>query len=179
MTCGHCNATAPSGVRFCPACGGELVLGPDIDPLAATALANPKELAAIRDAVTAGKTKAFEAKKDETSKAPGSVPKTMPLERVSTPGPRSAARPDADDARVSPLPHIPSRSPEESVRSAVTPAQASPPLSFVPGTRAFVRWSDGRQYPGVIEQTRDGSALVVFPDGQRHWVGFAFLTLAR
>lgn len=48
--------------------------------------------------------------------------------------------------------------------------------AFPPGSRVLVTWSDGRRYPGVVHQLSGTAHLVVFPDGQQHWVELPYLS---
>lgn len=50
--------------------------------------------------------------------------------------------------------------------------------SFFPGSRVLVTWSDGNRYPGTVHQISGTSHLIVFPDGQQHWVELPYLTAA-
>jgi hypothetical protein len=50
------------------------------------------------------------------------------------------------------------------------PAQYGYGFSYAPGSRVSVTWSDGRRYPGTIQHVSGTQCLVVFPDGQQHWV---------
>ena len=48
-------------------------------------------------------------------------------------------------------------------------------FSYAPGSRVTVTWSNGQRYPGTITQVTGNQCLVVFPDGQHHWVGMQYL----
>jgi hypothetical protein len=48
-------------------------------------------------------------------------------------------------------------------------------FSYVPGSRVTVTWSNGQRYPGTITQVTGNQCLVVFPDGQHHWVEMQYL----
>ena len=58
--------------------------------------------------------------------------------------------------------------------SYAPPPQAPPACGynygFTPGSRVTVTWSNGQRYPGTVQQVSGGQYLVVFPDGQHHWV---------
>lgn len=41
--------------------------------------------------------------------------------------------------------------------------------------RVIVRWSNNQIYQGLIEQVAQAHALIAFPNGQRHWVGFGYI----
>jgi hypothetical protein len=38
-----------------------------------------------------------------------------------------------------------------------------------------VTWSNGQRYPATIQQVAAGQCLVVFPDGQQHWVALQYV----
>ena len=44
-----------------------------------------------------------------------------------------------------------------------------------PGSRVTVTWSNGQRYPGTVQQVSGSQCLVVFPDGQHHWVDMQYL----
>ncbi len=48
-------------------------------------------------------------------------------------------------------------------------------FSYAPGSRVTVTWSNGQRYPGTITQVTGNQCLVVFPDGQHHWVEMQYL----
>jgi hypothetical protein len=48
--------------------------------------------------------------------------------------------------------------------------------AFAPGARVHVTWSNGQRYPATVSQTSGTQCLVVFPDGQQHWVEMQYLT---
>jgi hypothetical protein len=41
-----------------------------------------------------------------------------------------------------------------------------------------VTWSNGQRYPGTVQQVAGSQCLVVFPDGQHHWVEMQYVTPA-
>jgi hypothetical protein len=47
---------------------------------------------------------------------------------------------------------------------------------FPPGSRVHVTWSNGQRYPATVGQVSGTQCLVVFPDGQQHWVEMQFLS---
>jgi hypothetical protein len=64
-------------------------------------------------------------------------------------------------------------------------APAPPPYAFgalgfayVPGSRVTVTWSNGGRYPGTVQQVSGTQCLVVFPDGQQHWVEMQYVAPA-
>ena len=50
------------------------------------------------------------------------------------------------------------------------------PFSYAPGTRVHVTWSNGQRYPATVSQVTGAQCLVVFPDGQQHWVEMQYLS---
>lgn len=66
-----------------------------------------------------------------------------------------------------------------------TPANAAPPpgagyggFGYAPGARVNVTWSNGQRYPATVSQISGTQVLVVFPDGQQHWVEMHYLSPA-
>jgi len=71
------------------------------------------------------------------------------------------------------------------VPPAAGSAPAPPPpgayaygFNYAPGSRVTVTWSNGQRYPGTVQQVTGSSCLVVFPDGQQHWVEMQYLAPA-
>lgn len=66
--------------------------------------------------------------------------------------------------------------------AAAAPAQpgwgapAPQAYGFAPGTQVQVTWSNGQRYPGTVQQTSGTQVLVLFPDGQQHWVEMHYVT---
>ncbi|MDB4936603.1 MAG: hypothetical protein JWP87_3575 [Labilithrix sp.] len=63
------------------------------------------------------------------------------------------------------------------------PAPPAPPpygygFGYPPGTRVTVTWSNGQRYPGTVQQVSGSQCLVVFPDGQHHWVEMQYVAPA-
>lgn len=58
------------------------------------------------------------------------------------------------------------------------PQAAAYPYSFgyMPGSRVQVTWSNGQRYPATVSQVSGSQCLVVFPDGQQHWVDMQYLS---
>lgn len=50
------------------------------------------------------------------------------------------------------------------------------PFAYAPGSRVQVTWSNGQRYPATINQMSGSQCLVVFPDGQQHWVDVQYLS---
>ena len=51
-------------------------------------------------------------------------------------------------------------------------------FAYVPGSRVTVTWSNGGRYPGTVQQVAGTQCLVVFPDGQQHWVEMQYVAPA-
>ncbi|MDB5217048.1 MAG: hypothetical protein JWO86_4975 [Myxococcaceae bacterium] len=51
-------------------------------------------------------------------------------------------------------------------------------FAYVPGSRVQVTWSNGGRYPGTVQQVSGTQCLVVFPDGQQHWVEMQYVAPA-
>ena len=66
--------------------------------------------------------------------------------------------------------------PTEYEQSAIDPAAILGRPSIVPeqpigvGSQVLVQWSDGNRYPGAVQQLAPGYCLVMFGDGQQHWI---------
>ena len=58
------------------------------------------------------------------------------------------------------------------------PAQPGYGFGYVPGSRVTVTWSNGQRYPGTVQQVSGSQCLVVFPDGQHHWVEMQYVAPA-
>jgi hypothetical protein len=67
------------------------------------------------------------------------------------------------------------------------PAPPAPPpaihgggygFGYAPGARVNVTWSNGQRYPATVSQVSGAQCLVVFPDGQQHWVEMQYLSPA-
>lgn len=67
--------------------------------------------------------------------------------------------------RLSPVPVMPQ------------PIRARVP-SLAPGLPVSVTWANGQRYRGTIVQLMGTRVLVVFPDGQQHWVEMSYITPA-
>jgi hypothetical protein len=48
-------------------------------------------------------------------------------------------------------------------------------FGYAPGSRVTVTWSNGQRYPGTVQQVSGTQCLVVFPDGQQHWVEMQYV----
>jgi len=128
---------------------------------------------------------------------PGAAPQSQPGVPGSSPGPlhqpASVAQPSIQQ------PPMPSGQPP--MMQHGTPQQAMPPpmqpqqpppqqwggpasawapptpsFGFAPGARVNVTWSNGQRYPATVSQVSGTKVLVVFPDGQQHWVEMQYLT---
>lgn len=51
-------------------------------------------------------------------------------------------------------------------------------FAYAPGSRVQVTWSNGQRYPGTVQQVGGSQCLVMFPDGQQHWVEMQYVTPA-
>jgi hypothetical protein len=51
-------------------------------------------------------------------------------------------------------------------------------FGYAPGSRVTVTWANGARYPGTVQQISGTQCLVVFPDGQHHWVEMQYLVPA-
>jgi hypothetical protein len=51
-------------------------------------------------------------------------------------------------------------------------------FGYAPGARVHVTWSNGQRYPATVSQVSGTQCLVVFPDGQQHWVEMQYLSPA-
>ncbi len=73
-------------------------------------------------------------------------------------------------------PHAPSPAPSPAPPPGVPPSMAAQGYGgYSPGTRVQVTWADGQRYPGTVQQVSGAQCLVVFPDGQQHWVLLQYL----
>ncbi|MBX3228563.1 MAG: hypothetical protein KIT84_07915 [Labilithrix sp.] len=103
--------------------------------------------------------------------APGSVPPGalgQQFQQHATPNPYAQ-----HPAQLAPYQQPPS--------AAYPPPQwgAPPPgygFQIVPGARVQVTWSNGQRYPATVSQVNGPQCLVVFPDGQQHWVQLQYLS---
>ena len=58
------------------------------------------------------------------------------------------------------------------------PAPPTPPAygyGYPPGTHVNVTWSNGQRYPGTVQRIAGNQCLVVFPDGQHHWIDMQYV----
>ena len=60
--------------------------------------------------------------------------------------------------------------------AAPAPAYNPYPFAYTPGSRVHVTWSNGQRYPATINQMSGTQCLVVFPDGQQHWVEMQYIS---
>ena len=59
---------------------------------------------------------------------------------------------------------------------AAQPPMVQYPFGYAPGSRVQVTWSNGQRYPATVSQVSGTQCLVVFPDGQQHWVEMQYLS---
>ena len=95
-------------------------------------------------------------------------------------GQPSPAIPYGAPAPYAPPPMPPPQQPQQPQPMAPPPA---PPaygfgFAYVPGSRVTVTWSNGGRYPGTVQQVSGTQCLVVFPDGQQHWVEMQYVAPA-
>ena len=74
----------------------------------------------------------------------------------------------------------PAQPPAMVYQAPTAPAPPPPPppvygFGYAPGARVTVTWSNGQRYPGTVQQVSGTSCLVVFPDGQHHWVEMQYI----
>ena len=102
--------------------------------------------------------------------APGSSGGMPALgEKLRPSGPPAVAMPGVAGAppRLSPLPV-----------AAYPPPIGGRPTPLAPGLTVSVTWATGQRYRGTIVQLMGTRVLVVFPDGQQHWVEMSYITPA-
>lgn len=68
---------------------------------------------------------------------------------------------------------------------SVQPMQPGAPMqpggygfAYASGSRVHVTWSNGHRYPGTVQQVSGWQCLVVFADGQQHWVAMQYMAPA-
>jgi len=83
------------------------------------------------------------------------------------------------------MPYAGAPYPPHAQPQATQPPQQQPPpaaggyvFGYVPGSRVTVTWSNGQRYPGTVQQVAGSQCLVVFPDGQHHWVEMQYVAPA-
>ncbi len=94
---------------------------------------------------------------------------TQPAATKPLPPQTTAPLPPAIPASHAMLP-----SPQQAWNPAPQPPAA--PYAYAPGSRVMVTWSNGQRYPGTVTQVVGHQCLVVFPDGQQHWVETPYIT---
>lgn len=55
------------------------------------------------------------------------------------------------------------------------PSYGYPTYGYPPGTRVLVTWSTGQRFPATVQQVTGTQCLVLFPDGQQHWVDMQYI----
>lgn len=120
---------------------------------------------------------------DWTPPKPASVPPAAaPSNAVPSPAPSSPRSPPRERG-----PQVPASAISPSVHAAPSAQAPSGPggwgwnapsrgYAFTPGAHVQVTWSNGQRYPAVVVQVSGAQCLVVFPDGQQHWVETHFLS---
>ena len=106
-------------------------------------------------------------------------PHLFPLPPQNPPGPF----PQPVPAAPAPMPYA--AAPYPPPQPTAPPMQGQPPqaaggyvFGYVPGSRVTVTWSNGQRYPGTVQQVSGSQCLVVFPDGQHHWVDMQYVAPA-
>ena len=74
-----------------------------------------------------------------------------------------------------PAPYMPPVQPQP---QPPPPPQGYGVFGYPPGSRVNVTWSNGQRYPGTVQQVSGTQCLVVFPDGQQHWVEMQYVAPA-
>ena len=131
--------------------------------------------------------------------SPAKKPASAPAQSVAAPSAPPPAQSAALPAPSTPKMPVSVAAPSAAASSAVgsTPAASSghgqpsypqspagpggwgwnaPPRPVVPGARVTVTWSNGQRYPATVNQINGSRCLVVFPDGQQHWVESQFVS---
>lgn len=109
-----------------------------------------------------------------TPPKPGSVPPAAaPSNAVPSPTPSSPRMPASV---VSPSAHAAPSAQAPSGPGGWGWNAPSRGYAFTPGAHVQVTWSNGQRYPAVVVQVSGAQCLVVFPDGQQHWVETHFLS---
>lgn len=133
-------------------------------------------------------------KPPSAGQVPAAAPLTTPAPNASPFVPQPPAQPHPPPHAMQPQPpphaqppmqHAGTPSHPWSAAPAPPPAWgggwgAAPPAppfgGYVPGARVQVTWSNGHRYPATIQQVAGGQVLVVFPDGQQHWVALQYVS---
>jgi hypothetical protein len=81
---------------------------------------------------------------------------------------------------AAPAPYMPPQAPVPYGAAAPYPPAQPPPgygygFGYAPGSRVTVTWSNGQRYPGTVQQVSGTQCLVVFPDGQQHWIEMQYV----
>lgn len=118
-----------------------------------------------------------------TPPKPASAPPAAPSNAVPSATPSSPHSPPRERG-----PHVVPVSVISPSAQAQAPSQQAPSgpggwgwnapsrgYAFTPGAHVQVTWSNGQRYPAVVVQVSGAQCLVVFPDGQQHWVETHFL----
>lgn len=103
--------------------------------------------------------------------APYAQPAPYP-QPIPTPG---AWNPAASPYIPPQQPAMPYAAPPYGVPQPPPPPPVQYGFGYAPGSRVTVTWSTGARYPGTVQQVSGTQCLVVFPDGQHHWVEMQYL----
>lgn len=87
---------------------------------------------------------------------------------------------------VAPYAHPGAMQPPAPMMPPMMPPMQPPPahagygfgFGYAPGSRVNVTWSNGQRYPGTVHQVSGSQCLVMFPDGQQHWVEMQYVAPA-
>jgi hypothetical protein len=108
-----------------------------------------------------------------------------PMQPVVLPPKVPSAPPAAGaGARAPYVPHVPlapgssGNAPAVSTPFAAQQAPQSRTPYFAVGGSVLVLWGNGQRYRATVQSLQGTRALVVFPDGQQHWVETQYLTNA-
>jgi hypothetical protein len=93
-------------------------------------------------------------------------PQPVPMPYAAAPPPPAAPYAQQPQATQPPQPQLPPQ------------AQPGYVFGYPPGSRVTVTWSNGQRYPGTVQQVSGSQCLVVFPDGQHHWVEMQYVAPA-
>lgn len=197
--CWRCGQRPSSSGKFCTACGAPIASRsvssqvPDaaeiepLDPLAETAPATAAQLASLRAPSPSSPPGSIPPPSPAASVVPGSPAAPVAFAATVALAPRPLAPTlNEEPAPRAPQENIPTLKSGETLNlgspSPVSPYAVShvlaassvpplpPPARLQVGARVQVEWSNGQRYVGTICELSSGRCLVVFVDGQQHWV---------
>lgn len=100
---------------------------------------------------------------------------STPNQPVAPPAAPPQPQPQVPYSHAQP-PQVPPQVPPQAPPQA--PQWGAPTFGYPPGARVNVTWSNGQRYPATVSQVSGTQCLVIFPDGQQHWVEMQYLTPA-